>query len=149
MTEALIVGVDPGNTSAVAAIDLDGELKLLESGREMPPRDIIQLIIETGKPMVVACDTEKMPSTVEKIASSLGARKFEPMEDLDRQRKKDLGEGDNSHEKDAVASAMHAYNNLQREIKKIKHFSRETDRELDEVAENYFSQNFSKLKQEA
>lgn len=146
MPEALIVGVDPGNTSAVAAVDLDGEIRRIESERELPPRDIIQIIIEEGKPVVVACDTAKMPSTVGKIASSLGASRFEPEEDLERRRKEKLGRGENSHEKDAVASAVHAYNSMQREIKKIKDFSRKNDAEIHEVAENYFSGDLSNMK---
>lgn len=149
MAEPLIVGIDPGNTSAVAAVNLDGELKLLESQREFPRSEIIQSIIESGKPVIVASDTGKMPSNVEKVASSLGAEKFVPKEDLERQRKQELGRGENSHEKDAVASAMHAYKNLQREIRKIKKFSRENEKELGDVADSYFSENLTRLKQEA
>ncbi len=147
MNKALIVGIDPGSTSAVAAIDLEGEMRLLESRREFPPSEIIQQIIGEGKPVIVACDTEKMPSTVEKIASSLGAKKFVPREDLGKQRKEELGEGDNSHEKDATASAVHAYRNLQREIRKIKQFSDEREEELSDVADTYFSENLTRLKQ--
>ncbi|MFB6147416.1 MAG: DUF460 domain-containing protein [Candidatus Nanohaloarchaea archaeon] len=149
MPEPLVVGIDPGSTSAVAAVNLDGELELLESERELPRHEIIKKIIDTGKPVVVACDTEKMPSTVEKIASSLGARKFSPDEDLEKQRKEELGKGDNSHEKDAAASALHAYNKHLREIKKIKKFQEESGRELDEVADSYFSRDFSRMKHKA
>ncbi len=147
MPEPLIVGIDPGNTSAVAAVNLEGELKLLKSERELPPRDIIRILIDEGKPVVVACDTEKMPSTVEKVATSLGATKFIPEEDLDRRRKKELGEGNNSHEKDAVASARHAYKNLHRNIRKIKKLTEESEEDLDTVAETYFSRNPEAVKQ--
>lgn len=147
MPEPLLVGIDPGNTSAVAAVNLDGKLELLESKRELPPRDIIRLIIDTGKPVVVACDTKKMPSTVEKVASSLGAKKFEPDEDLEKQRKEKLGRGENSHEKDAAASAFHAYNNMKRQIEKIKDFQSESGEDLTKVAESYFSHDFSRMKQ--
>lgn len=141
MNEPLIVGIDPGNTSAVAALDLEGEIILLESSREFPAREIIMRLIETGTPVVVSCDTCKMPSTVEKIASNLGAKRFAPEEDLDTQRKKELGsDGENSHEKDAIASAVYAYNNLQRQISKIKNFSESSDTEISVVARNYFSQ---------
>lgn len=139
MPEPLFVGVDPGSTSAVAAVNLEGELELLESARELPKHEIIKMIIETGKPVVVACDTEKMPSTVEKVASSLGARKFEPEEDLPKQRKQELGKGDNSHEKDAAASAYHAFKQYRRRVRKIKKRQQETGEDLDKVAENYFA----------
>lgn len=137
--KALIVGVDPGSTSAVAALNLEGELVLLESDKEFPPREIIQRLIEVGHPVVLASDTQKMPSTVEKIASSLGAKKFEPDEDLDSSRKKQLGKGTNSHEIDAVASAVYAYNNLQRKIQKIKKSARESNEKQANIAQSYFS----------
>lgn len=135
----LIAGIDPGSTSAVAAVSLDREIELLESRKEFPTDEIIRRLVETGKPVVVACDTCKMPSTVEKIARSLGARKFRPDEDLDRQRKKELGEGDNSHEIDAVASALYAYNRFQRKISKIEREAEESELARFEVAESYFS----------
>ncbi len=137
--EALIVGIDPGSTSAVAAINLDGELRLLESEREFPPEDIIRRLIEVGTPVVVATDREKMPSTVEKIASSLGATRFQPEEDLDAERKKELGKGENSHESDAVASAIYAFNNLKRQIEKIDSYSEKQEEMRADIAREYFS----------
>jgi len=120
MNKALIAGVDPGNTSAVAAYDLDGNVCLLTSSRDFPPRDIIKKLVNEGKTVVVSCDTEKMPSTVAKVASSLGARKFTPEEDLERSKKKRLGkEGSNSHEIDALASASYAFNSMKKNIDKI------------------------------
>ncbi|MFB6190826.1 MAG: DUF460 domain-containing protein [Candidatus Nanohaloarchaea archaeon] len=149
MPEPLFVGIDPGNTSAVAAVNLDGELELLESDRELPRHEIIRMIIDTGKPVVVACDTGKMPSTVEKIASSLGAYRFEPEEDLSRQRKEELGRGENSHEKDAAASALHAYKSMRRKVKKIKEFQQQSGEDLAEVADSYFSHDLSSIKHKA
>lgn len=146
MPEPLIVGVDPGSTSAVAAVNLDGELKLLESDKELGKNDIINHIIRTGKPVIIACDTAKMPSTVDKIASSLGAKRFEPEEDLSSRWKKSNGRGVNSHEKDAHASALNAYKNLQREIRKIKSISSEEEKSEKEVAELYFSRELQKLR---
>ncbi|MFB6145158.1 MAG: DUF460 domain-containing protein [Candidatus Nanohaloarchaea archaeon] len=118
--KALFVGIDPGSTSAVAAIDLDGNLVLLESRREFGPDEIISSIIQEGKPIVIASDRAEMPSTIENIASSLGAERFTPEEDLSRERKKELGEGENSHEMDALASARYAFNSMQKEMRKIK-----------------------------
>lgn len=145
--ENIIVGVDPGATSAVAALNLKGELVLLESRKEFAKEEIIQEIVETGKPVVVTADKEKMPSTVEKIASSLGANKFEPEEDLDQQKKHDLGKGDNSHEIDAYAAARHAYNSLRRRIRKIEKLSERTEKEKEEVARLYFSGKANQIKE--
>lgn len=138
--EPLIIGIDPGNTSAIAALDLDGELVLLESRLEFAPEDIIQRAIDVGKPVVVSCDKQKMPSTVEKIASSLGAEKFEPEKDLSRQRKRELGgKGENSHEKDAYASAMHALKDMRKQVRKINEKSRNEEVERHEIAGEYLA----------
>ncbi|MFB6115624.1 MAG: DUF460 domain-containing protein [Candidatus Nanohalobium sp.] len=137
--KALIIGVDPGSTSAVAAVTLDGEIELLESGKNFPPSEIIERIVKVGRPVVVASDKGKTPSTVEDIATSLGAEIFEPEEDLDSERKRELGKGTNSHEKDAAASAMYAYNSLQREIKKIEKYEDRLEIERPQVAKRYFS----------
>lgn len=135
----LIVGIDPGNTSAVAALNLDGEIELLESRREFPREQIIQELVQTGKPVVVASDREQLPSSVEKIAQSMGSRKFTPEEDLGSRKKKQLGSGENSHEVDALASARHAFNSLSRNIRKIHQIAEREDREREEVAQRYFS----------
>lgn len=135
--EPLIVGIDPGNTSAVAALNFDGEIVLRTSEREFPHHEIIETLVDVGKPVVLACDTEKMPSTVEKIAASMGAERFKPEEDLDRQRKEDLGDGDNSHEKDAHAAAEHAYRNLRKSIEKVNRRCRNGDFTREELAERF------------
>lgn len=144
----LIVGIDPGSTSAVAAFDLDGELALLESRKEFSRDEIIKKIMENGLPVVVASDREEMPSTVEKIARSVGAEKFEPENDLSKERKKQLGEGDNSHELDAYASSLHAYNSLQRSIQKIESYADESGEYLGDVARRYFSESTLERKEE-
>lgn len=135
----LIIGVDPGNTSAVAALNLDGEIELLESQKEFNRADIIQTIVKTGKPVVVASDRSEMPSTVRKIGQSLGAERFTPEENLDSQTKKDLGEGDNSHEVDASAAARYAFNQLRKNIRKIKSYAERNEEDLADVASTYFS----------
>jgi predicted RNase H-like nuclease (RuvC/YqgF family) len=135
----LIIGVDPGSTSAVAAIDLEGEIELLKSGKNFPPREIIQRIVKAGKPVVVASDKKETPSKVKKISSSIGAKLFEPEKDLSSRRKKELGKGTNSHEKDAVASAVHAKKQLHRDIRKIEKFNGEKDLKKVEIAERLFN----------
>jgi|APHM01.1.fsa_nt_gi Uncharacterized conserved protein len=127
MTEKpLLVGVDPGSTSAVAAIDLDGQTVFRESGKNFPPQEIIREIVEHGRPLMVACDKASMPSKVDKIASSTGSKTFSPQEDLSSERKKELGSGQNSHEKDAEASIRHAYRKMSQRFEKIDKRASET-----------------------
>ncbi len=136
----LIVGIDPGNTSGIAAIDFDGETVLVESRIEFPSSEIIKKLIEEGRPVVVSCDKSRMPSSVDKIATSLGAEKFVPEEDLSRQRKRELSsEGENSHEKDAYASAVHAYKNLRKQVRKINKRSEGKGLERYETAKRHLS----------
>lgn len=130
--------MDPGSTSGVAAVDFDGDLKLVKSGKNFPPSEIIQEVIDAGHPVVVTSDKAKMPSKVEKIASSLGAERFVPEEDLEARKKKELGEGENSHELDASASALNAYNNLQREIRKIDRYCDKLGEDRYSAAKKYF-----------
>ncbi|MFT4892401.1 MAG: putative RNase H-like nuclease (RuvC/YqgF family) [Candidatus Nanohaloarchaea archaeon] len=135
--EPLIVGIDPGNTSAVAALNLDGELEFLISRKEFSHDRIIREIVESGYPIIIATDRAEIPSTVDKIASSVGARKFTPENNLSRQRKDRLGKGDNSHEKDAYASALHAYKRLSKQIRKINNRSDRTGGEKLEIAKEH------------
>lgn len=137
--DVLIVGVDPGNTSAVAALNLEGEIELLKSQREFGRSEIIQEIVETGKPVVIASDRSEMPSSVKKIGQSLGAERFTPDENLDTNTKRDLGQGDNNHEIDASASARYAFNQLRKNIRKIRSYSERNDRDITRVASDYFS----------
>lgn len=137
--KALIVGVDPGNTSAVAALNLDGKLELLESQKEFTRAEIIKKIVQTGKPVVIVSDRSEMPSTVRKIGQSLGAERFTPDKNLDTQTKKNLGKGDNSHEVDASAAARYAFKQLRKNLRKIKSYSERNDEKLVDVASTYFS----------
>lgn len=137
--EPLIIGVDPGITSAVAMMDFEGELVELDSGKNFPPREIILEVVEKGKPVIIATDKSKLPSKVEKIANSVGAEKFTPEEDLGKEKKKELGTGGNSHEKDASAAAKYAYKQLRPKIRKVEELNEETELDKSEVAERYFS----------
>jgi len=136
--QPLIVGVDPGSTSAVAMINFEGELVALESGKNFPPSDMITEIVEIGKAIVVTSDKAETPSKVEKLSNSVGAHTFELEKDLSQDRKRELGEGENSHERDASAAAIYAYKHLRDNIKKIKRISKEEDIELEELAKRYF-----------
>lgn len=135
---ALIVGIDPGNTCGVAAVDLEKNMVLLESVRELSDSEAIEMIIQEGKAVVVTSDKSKMPSKAEKISSSLGATRFEPEQDLSRNRKQRLGVGENSHEIDASASAINAYNQMSRRIEKIRERSGRREIERHEVAKEFF-----------
>ncbi|MDD1693683.1 MAG: DUF460 domain-containing protein [Methanoregula sp.] len=108
----LIVGIDPGTTTGIAAIDLDGNLLHLASSRQMNMADVIESLYKAGKPLIIASDVEPMPFTVEKIRRAFAAVAFTPKQDTSVEMKMELTspfEYANDHERDALSAALDAY----------------------------------------
>jgi uncharacterized protein len=108
----LIVGIDPGTTTAVAALDLDGNLMHLASSRQMKMSDVIESLYKVGKPLVIASDVEEMPFTVEKIRRAFSAVAFTPKQDTSVESKMELAAPfpyANDHERDALSAALDAH----------------------------------------
>ncbi|PSQ16613.1 DUF460 domain-containing protein [Halobacteriales archaeon QS_7_69_60] len=108
----VVVGIDPGTTTAVALLDLDGSTLDVYSTRTADTAEVIEWIIEHGRPVVVAADVEPMPETVEKIRRSFDAGGWIPERDLpvDRKLHRTREEPyDNDHERDALAAALFAF----------------------------------------
>src|SRR5512136_2140504 len=78
----LIVGIDPGTTTAVAALDLEGNLQYLGSSRQMTMSDVIEAIYKAGKPLIIASDVRDMPFSVEKIRRAFSGVAFSPRQDM-------------------------------------------------------------------
>lgn len=108
----LIVGIDPGTTTAVAALDLDGNLLHLVSSRQMAMSDVIESLYKVGKPLIIATDVQEMPYSVEKIRRAFSAIAFVPKQDVSVDTKVELTapfEYANDHERDALSAALDAY----------------------------------------
>jgi len=108
----LIVGIDPGTTTAVAALDLDGNLLHLASSRQMNMSDVIESLYKVGKPLIVASDVQEMPYSVEKIRRAFSAIAYSPKQDMSVDAKMDLSSPfpyANDHERDALSAALEAY----------------------------------------
>jgi predicted RNase H-like nuclease (RuvC/YqgF family) len=108
----LIVGIDPGTTTAVAAVDLDGNLVHLSSGRERSMAEIVEALYQAGKPLVVASDVSEMPFSVERIRRAFAAVPYTPREDRTGEEKMALTAGSryaNLHERDALSAALDAH----------------------------------------
>jgi predicted RNase H-like nuclease (RuvC/YqgF family) len=118
----VLVGIDPGTTTAVAVTDLDGTVLDVLSTRTADTAEVIEWIIERGRPVVVAADVEPMPETVEKIRRSFDAAGWVPESDLPvdeklhRTRDHDY---DNDHERDAMAAALHAFDDHEDQFDRI------------------------------
>ncbi len=86
----LIVGIDPGTTTAVAALDLDGNLLHLASSRQMTMSDVIESLYKVGKPLIIATDVQEMPYSVEKIRRAFSAIAFVPKQDVSVETKVEM-----------------------------------------------------------
>jgi hypothetical protein len=109
---SLIVGIDPGTTTAVAAVDLDGNVVHLSSGRERSMAEIVEALYQAGKPLVVASDVSEMPFSVERIRRAFSAVPYTPREDRTGEEKLAITAGSayaNLHERDALSAALDAF----------------------------------------
>ncbi|PSP27377.1 DUF460 domain-containing protein [Halobacteriales archaeon QH_2_65_14] len=110
--DPVVVGIDPGTTTAAAIVGLDGEVLDVLSTRTADTAAVIEWIIERGRPIVVSADVTPMPETVEKIRRSFDAAGWVPERDLPvdvkKHRTREVGY-DNDHERDAIAAALGAY----------------------------------------
>ncbi|QSG13623.1 DUF460 domain-containing protein [Halapricum desulfuricans] len=118
----VLVGVDPGTTTAVAIVGLDGSVLDVYSTRTDDTAAVTEWIVERGRPVVVAADVTPMPNTVEKLRRSFDAAAWVPDSDLPvdekQHRTRELAY-DNDHERDALAAALSAYDDHEDQIDRI------------------------------
>jgi predicted RNase H-like nuclease (RuvC/YqgF family) len=108
----IIVGLDPGTTTGIAALNLSGDLVDLISSRAMSSSDVIEWIAARGRPLVVATDVFPTPGAVEKVKRAFNAVLFSPGADMPGVEKIALGREvgyRNDHERDALAAALSAF----------------------------------------
>jgi len=120
--EHVVVGIDPGTTTAIAIADLEGEILDVHSTRTADTAAVIEWIIERGRPLLVAADVTPMPETVEKIRRSFDAAGWVPETDLPIDTKKHRAPGhsyENDHERDAVAAALSAIDDHEDQFERI------------------------------
>ncbi len=121
----LIVGIDPGTTTALAFLDVNGEVIDVESGKNYGKRKLIKKISEKGNPMIIGTDKSSLPSTMKEVVTKFKCKVVTPEEDLTKEKKNQFTEEhrellDNDHEKDALAAAIHAYKSNRKTLRKIK-----------------------------
>lgn len=108
----IIVGLDPGTTTGIAAINLRGELVDLISSRAMSSSDVIEWIAARGRSLLVATDVFPTPGAVEKVKRAFNAVLYSPGADIPAEEKIALGREfnyRNDHERDALAAAIIAF----------------------------------------
>jgi len=130
----VLVGVDPGTTTAIALADLEGEVLDVHSTRTADTAAVIEWIVERGRPILVAADVEPMPDTVEKLRRSFDAAGWIPDADLPVDEKLHRAPDhtyDNDHERDAVAAVLSAYDDHADQFERI---ARKVPRDVDRGA---------------
>jgi len=118
----VIVGIDPGTTTAVAVVGLGGKVLDVFSTRTADTAAVIEWIVEHGRPLLIAADVTPMPDTVEKIRRSFDAVGWTPRSDLpvDEKQHRTREEGyDNDHERDAMAAALSAFDDHEDQFERI------------------------------
>lgn len=119
----VIVGIDPGTTTAVAVIDTTGAVLDVYSTRTDDTAAVIEWIVSRGRPFLVAADVTPMPGTVEKIRRSFDAAGWVPETDLLVDRKQHRTREvayQNDHERDAIAAALFAYDEHEAQFDRIR-----------------------------
>jgi uncharacterized protein len=123
MNRHLIVGVDPGTTTAVAAIGLAGELIGLHSSKDMGVSQVVNYIISLGRPSLIASDVNPPPGFVADVATKFGVRLHAPDKPLQVTEKLELTrsyETGDAHQRDALAAALNAYLAYNKKLEKIE-----------------------------
>ncbi len=122
----VILGVDPGTTTAIAALSLEGELLEVVSAREFTLHQALLFAAKYRAVAIVASDVTPAPRFAEKLASKLNAVLFTPSQALAVEEKIKLVEERfgkvyrNPHERDAIAAALKAHNTVKSKLENIE-----------------------------
>jgi len=129
--DRVIVGIDPGTTTAAAVVSLDGRVLDRFSSRTADRAELTEWLIDRGRPLIVAADVRPMPQTVEQFRRSFDATGWEPASDIPVDEKvhrtRDF-EYENDHERDAMAAALYAYDDHEDQFDRI---AEKTPRQFD------------------
>jgi predicted RNase H-like nuclease (RuvC/YqgF family) len=124
----LIVGIDPGTTTGVAAFDLEGNLVFISSRKSLSRPELIRMISGHGEPIIIASEKNPVPRFFSRFGSSTDARLVYPREVLSRKEKflmaREFRESQgrawrNSHERDALVAALGAWKSVRRKVRTI------------------------------
>ncbi len=138
----LIVGVDPGISTAVALIDIHGKFVGAISRRGFDRSEVIEYITYHGVPILIATDVRPAPDFVKKLAASLGVPVYEPPASLTVEEKRSLFESyaqkypslrriADSHVRDAVAAALKAFLSYESKFRQIESYASRIGLEID------------------
>jgi predicted RNase H-like nuclease (RuvC/YqgF family) len=152
LVKNLIVGIDPGTTTGIAILDLEGNILSIINRRDMKISDMIKHILKFGQPLIITSDVTPVPKTVKKIASQMDSRIYAPEEVFLIKDKKRLTKGysdlsKDRHGKDALAAALKAWkSNRSFFIKVEKELKRRNASDIyEEVVTRLFKGNYDNI----
>ncbi|MFH1592141.1 MAG: DUF460 domain-containing protein [Candidatus Woesearchaeota archaeon] len=115
--DGYIMGLDPGSKIGYAVLDLDGNLIDVNSFKGDLDM-VIKELSRYGKILIVGTDVMKVPKSVKKVATQLGAKVISPKYDLffyekrkktkEYLKKREIKLKD-KHQRDALAAALVAF----------------------------------------
>jgi len=114
------VGYDPGTTSAISVVDLEGTVIASLSGRYLREKEIVRFIMEYGKPIVIASDVKRAPQVVRKLAARFEVAVYHPKNNVALDRKRKILDCENRHERDAAVGAILAYRDCANKIRNLR-----------------------------
>ncbi len=127
----IIVGVDPGISTGLAAIDLRGRPVLALSRRGIDREEVVELIRRHGVPVMIATDVNPAPEFARKLAGMLRVPLYAPPVSLSVEEKRSIFETyaqrypelrrvSDSHVRDAFAAAVKAYRAYESKLRQIE-----------------------------
>lgn len=126
MRKYLVVGVDPGTTTGLAILGLEGEVLVIDSWRDISLSDLVEEILDVGNPIMLSTDVSPAPNSVLDLSTRLDAELWKPDKSLSQDEKRKLTkdfETDNSHEMDALAASLKSFRFLKSKLENIKNRS--------------------------
>ncbi|MEM2390665.1 MAG: DUF460 domain-containing protein [Candidatus Korarchaeota archaeon] len=120
----LIIGIDPGETTGLAILNLNGDVLYIASRRSIGLFDLIDEIYKHGQPLIISCDVPKVPHFVKMIATQSGAVIYRPDKVLPVSKKNEVARKAgvkvfDSHQRDAYVAAWLAYKHYEKKFSKI------------------------------
>ncbi len=132
----VILGIDPGSTVAVAAIDINGNLVEVHSSKNLSLEDLVRYVSKFKRILICSVDVNPAPRIVEKLSSILNTILFVPNDSMSVEEKIRIVDEtygkkcySNNHERDAIAAALKAYKYYKNKIKNILNKIMEFDEE--------------------
>jgi predicted RNase H-like nuclease (RuvC/YqgF family) len=133
-----IAGIDPGATTGVAIVGLDGK-RIATASTNGGMAEAVRIIERHGTPSLISCDVFPAPEAAQKIASYFSCRLYAPSRAIREEEKRQIaseatqarGSGtvavaagvgtgiSNNHERDAYAAAIFAHRAVANKMRQI------------------------------